>query len=490
MADLGINPVAWTDPRLMLAQQLMQSGADNSPLRSGTQELARALQPMIGAMMLKGAQDNRVQALQQLYPGMGGTGQPAQQESPGLFERIGNFFSGGSSADAPQGQTSGSPSPAGESQSPAPQIAAGGPAPTASPGASSSASSAAPDASTPAPQQSVTGVPTPGTAGPFAQQIYRAYRMIQVGRERNLPDFVMQGTQLLQSIQQKQAEVQLEAAKDGRSLNIGPDGSVSISAIPGYDTTMAGTEAAKIKASELAKVDPSVTQGRIGQTNAINTQTMGTEAAKAGAIAGADANARNVSDLNYAGPKAFATASGTNQANAVKPLTPAEKNDQEQKVGEQFRNSETAKEYFQTAQGYKNVMAAAQATDKASDINLIDGLVKMFNPGATVRQGSFDTFMEHSQGLPDNVIGLVKSWYGNGQHLAPETRVQLLDQAKNRMDASRINYRQQADSLGAQVQAQGLNPKNVIPAYVDPLTAFEELQRRRAAAAQQQAPAP
>jgi len=57
-----------TDPRMMLAQQLMQSSGDASPVRSWTQELARALNPAIGAYMFNKGQgeynDTMAKALQ------------------------------------------------------------------------------------------------------------------------------------------------------------------------------------------------------------------------------------------------------------------------------------------------------------------------------------------------------------------------------------------------------------------------------------------
>lgn len=475
MADLGGLPAsAWTDPRLMLAQQLMMQHSDQ-PVRSGTQELALALGPVLGAWMMKKAQDNQTAALSDLY----GIKSPSdgQKDSPGLFERIGNLFSGSpSSSPSPSPATPSGPTAT--SGMPAPQDASASAGTSGMPPVGATGSTQ-PTASTPSP----SAMPQPGMGGPFARQIWQAYRMIQVGQERRLPQFVMQGTQMLQQIQQEQAKAAIDAAKEGKSLSYGPDGTISVSGVNGYNDTVAATEAAKAHAAEMAKLGQDITQSRIAQTNALNTGTMGTEAAKAGAVEGAQANARNASDLNYAGPKAYATTSATNLANAGRPLTPAERNDQEQKVAEQVRNYEPVKEYVNTAQGYQNVLSAAKGGDKASDINLIDGLVKMFNPGATVRQATFETFMEHSQGLPDNVIGMVKSFYSNGQHLAPETRSELLDQARNRMDAARTTYGQLAASVSDQAKSQGLNPRNVLPNVIDPLTAQEELARRRAAAA-------
>lgn len=163
------------------------------------------------------------------------------------------------------------------------------------------------------------------------------------------------------------------------------------------------------------------------------------------------------------------------------PITPDQKIAAEQRAQKDFLENPQVKEHYEVGKNYRSVLQAAQGNDKASDINLIDGLVKMFNPGATVRQSTFENFMEHSQGIPDNVVGIVKSWYGNGAHLAPETRQQLVDQATGRMDSSRQSYNQLANFVQQAGTNQGLNVSNILPKYIDPLTAKEILAQRMAA---------
>jgi hypothetical protein len=505
MADLGINPTAWTDPRMMLANQLMQGAGDSSPVRSWTQELARALQGPVGAYMATKVRDDRNSALSEVFnPGSA----PKSANQPGLLSRIGSSLFGSDDQKAapeagqpPQtgvgaslGDTSASNTPTG-----LPVSAPGNVQPVAAPQAAASTQPVS------LPPQ---GASTNPLGGGLAQLQWQAQRMIQVGRERNQPDLVQQGYGILQNIQSKQAEAQISAVGhalgEGRRLDpTANNGAGLFSTIDGYDNSIAATEAAKARATELAKLDPAISAGKVAQTNTINTGTVGTEAMMSGAKSGADANARNASELAYAAPITTAknqaaadvelrnkpeleaaTTSAVNQANAGKPLTPEKRSEFEQKLSKDFQDLPAVREHIAATQGYANVLSAAKGNDKASDINLIDGLVKMFNPGATVRQGSFETFMDHSQGIPANLLGVVKSVM-NGAHLQPETRAQLVAQATNRMDASRQIYNQMADFAANQAKAQGLNARNVLPPFIDPLTAQEELARRRAARGQQ-----
>lgn len=503
MADVGINPGAWTDPRMLLAQQLIQGSSDASPVRSWTQELARALSGPIGAYEANQVRGDRTNALTSIYGG--GTGQPTQ-EQPGLFARLGNFLNG--TPNTPNGGQTQQLSPTGAvtptSGTPdAPQGAGTTSGAPGGPQATQAGTSGAPS------QQSAQASPAGGMAGGLAQQMYTARRMMQVGREQNQPDLVQQGAQMLQAIQQEQAKAQADAigkaAGEGRNYDpMANNGQGGYTGIPGFNDTVGATKAAEARATAMGGLDPAVTAGKIGQENAVNTGTMGTAAAKAGAVSGADASARNASDLAYAAPittakdtaaakVALATQpaldaaklAATNTANAGKPLTPTERNTQEQTLSQHFQELPIVKEHIAASQGYQNVLAAAKGTDKASDINLIDGLVKMFNPGATVRQSTFENFMEHSQGIPDNIIGIVQS-VKNGAHLQPETRAQLVAQATDRMNASRQIYNQLSGFATQQAVTQGLNPRNVVPNFIDPLTAQEVLAQRRAAAAQGQ----
>lgn len=273
MADVGINPGAWTDPRMMLAQQLMQSSTDASPVRSWTQELARALAGPVGAYEATKVRDDRTQALTDIYGNPTGAASGAAANQPGLLARIGHSLFGSSTmGDQPQPNTSnpnlvaaaGSPL-AQQLDSSAPSVSSGGSTygakftqpPSGSP---STPQNAVPTSGAPVGpgtmQAATSGAPQASPmAGGLAQQMYIAHRMMQVGREQNQPDLVQQGAAILQNIQQKQAEAQIEASggllKDGYIL--GPDGK-TVTALGGKGEIDAANAAAKDSAENPALI--------------------------------------------------------------------------------------------------------------------------------------------------------------------------------------------------------------------------------------------
>lgn len=183
-----------------------------------------------------------------------------------------------------------------------------------------------------------------------------------------------------------------------------------------------------------------------------------------------------------AGQQSATTTAGAkaaeNAAIPSQPMTHEQTIAAQARAHDQFMNNPQVKEHYEVAKNFQSVIDSARGTDKASDINLIDGLVKMFNPGATVRQSTFENFMEHSQGLPSNVVGMVQAWYSNNQHLQPETRQQLVDQAQIRMLSSRQSYDQFSQAEAQTATKSGLDPTTVVPKFEDPL---QKMEREKAA---------
>lgn len=460
MADPSNLGYALTDPRMALANQLMQQGADSTPVRSWAQELARALQGAVGGYYGNKFRTDQTNAISgfgdKVFGVPEGAPQPASN-GPGLLGRV-----------------------------------FGGSAPHASPQAAP-ASPNAPDA----PQGQSAGIPQPPPPGtPVAQQLNYAKQLYYAGRSLNTPfgaSLMQQALTMRQSLIENEAKAQIETTGVLARQGMKPDLETgAISGIPGYQDVAEGNKIAETRGGELGKTDPSVTKARIAQTNAENTGTSASNAAKAGAATHATALASNAPDVatleaskasgvSQAQAKVAAEtqpaleaakAEAVNKVNAGRPLTPEQVNAQEQRLSHDFMETKTVKDHYEATQAYKNVIQAAQGKDKASDINLIDALVKMFNPGATVRQSTFENFMEHAQGVPDNIIGVVKGVM-SGAHLQPETRAQLLAQATSRMDSSRQVYNSVADFARDQATKQGLNPQNVVPTLLDPLTATE-----------------
>lgn len=525
----ALNPQVLTDPRMALANQLLQSGTENTPVRSWTQELARALQGVVGAQMSQKVRDQQMQAYSDL------AGIPAQPQSDGGF--LGRLFGGGQSSQSNTPPAQSAPPTASTMSIPGgPQGAPQGMPATLIPGGGQPSAQDAPTPSGNA-QANPQAPAAPQTVNPgaVAQQLAYAQKMVAAGQKNGNLQLMQQGLSMMAAIREKMAESQIaigtELGKQG--LTYDPVAN-SVTKIGEYDKNVGATKQAEAEGTALGGLAPVVTAGKVAQENAVNTGTSASAAAKAGASAHATALAENAPDVataaaNKASAVSHAQALATsapdvatadaykaqaiaaaqaevakatqpaidaaktaavNAINAQKPLTPEQMNQQEQGISKSFMETEAVKRHMEASQAYRNVLAASQGNDKASDIAMIDSLVKMFNPQATVRQATFENFMEHSQGLPSNVVGIVQSFYGNGQHLQPQTRQQLLAQATNYMDSSRQTYNAVKGFVQQQAKTQGLNPDNVVPKFIDPLTAREELARRQAANQQQPQTAP
>lgn len=108
---------------------------------------------------------------------------------------------------------------------------------------------------------------------------------------------------------------------------------------------------------------------------------------------------------------------------------------------------------------YKAVEGAASRTGPQSDINLIYGLAKLYDPESVVREGEYDT-IANSQSIPEWLKGQAQRLAGGGR-LTPETKQQILTEARARRDAFQQMYESARGSYEEVIKRQGLDPRNV-----------------------------
>jgi hypothetical protein len=108
-----------------------------------------------------------------------------------------------------------------------------------------------------------------------------------------------------------------------------------------------------------------------------------------------------------------------------------------------FKNAKALREEYQSAPEYKTYKAAipiyksmvetAPRKTRASDLNLVYGLAKIYDPNSVVREGEM-VLVKDTSSLPDALIGEINRLNG-GAALSPETRQNVLAEARSRMDA-------------------------------------------------------
>lgn len=143
-------------------------------------------------------------------------------------------------------------------------------------------------------------------------------------------------------------------------------------------------------------------------------------------------------------------------------------------IRKEVQDTPQIKNYMQAAPIYRSMVETAPRSTRASDLNLVYGLGKIFDPTSVVREGEM-VMVKNTASLPDWYQQAVSAFNG-ASGLTPELRAKIMDEAKSRMSA----YRAEADTLKQQYeglsQRHGINmddiwqPLPVLPDYVPSVT--------------------
>ena len=143
------------------------------------------------------------------------------------------------------------------------------------------------------------------------------------------------------------------------------------------------------------------------------------------------------------------------------------------------------KNYKQALPAYKGIEDAVKRNTPMSDINIVYGIAKLYDPNSVVREGEYAT-VANAPGIPERVKGWVQYAQGGGK-LTPEVKKQIMEEATSRMtgfqnefEGVNTRYSDIANRSGA--DASLVTPTNYQPAVqkqaLPPQVA--ELQRRAA----------
>jgi hypothetical protein len=118
------------------------------------------------------------------------------------------------------------------------------------------------------------------------------------------------------------------------------------------------------------------------------------------------------------------------------------------------------KNLAQAAPIYKSMVETAGTNSKASDLNLVYGLGKIFDPNSVVREGEM-VMVKNTASLPDWLIGTANALNG-GQALTPETRAAILKEAHNRIQAYKSLYDQDTSMYRGIAERNRMNPADIV----------------------------
>jgi spore germination cell wall hydrolase CwlJ-like protein len=135
------------------------------------------------------------------------------------------------------------------------------------------------------------------------------------------------------------------------------------------------------------------------------------------------------------------------------------------KVNNVVRQLPSYKDLASAAPIYKSMTAAAGRNTRASDLNLVYGLGKLFDPGSVVREGEM-VMVKNTAGIPDWLAGTINSLNG-GAALTPDTRKAIMAEAHSRIQEYKGRFDLDAEQYRGIATRNRMNVDDVIPGFGD-----------------------
>ena len=131
------------------------------------------------------------------------------------------------------------------------------------------------------------------------------------------------------------------------------------------------------------------------------------------------------------------------------------------KLRTEFNGLPEVKNYTQALPSYKGIEDAVSRNTPMSDINLVYGIAKLYDPNSVVREGEYNT-VASAPNIPERVKGWVQYVAGGGK-LTPEVKGQILKEAQSRIKTYEDQYLNQATRYKDLATRTGADPTLVFP---------------------------
>lgn len=123
-------------------------------------------------------------------------------------------------------------------------------------------------------------------------------------------------------------------------------------------------------------------------------------------------------------------------------------------IRKEVQDTPQVKTYAQAAPIYRSMVETAGRDTRASDLNLVYGIGKLFDPGSVVREGEM-VMVKNAAALPSRIQEII-SLFNGSSGLTPELRAEIMNEAKSRMDS----YKSEVEAL--RPQYEGIASRNNI----------------------------
>lgn len=136
-------------------------------------------------------------------------------------------------------------------------------------------------------------------------------------------------------------------------------------------------------------------------------------------------------------------------------------------IRKEFEGLPEVKNYKQALPAYRGIIDAAQRNTPMSDINLVYGIAKLYDPNSVVREGEYST-VANAPGMPDRIKGWAQYVAGGGK-LTPEVKQQIVAEANSRMGTFDKEYGAVIGRYGDIARRSGADASLVVPQDYQPL---------------------
>lgn len=119
-----------------------------------------------------------------------------------------------------------------------------------------------------------------------------------------------------------------------------------------------------------------------------------------------------------------------------------------------------SRDYFEVGRAYNRVMEAGKNPSPAGDMSLIFGIMKMNDPGSTVREGEYAT-AQNSASVPERLRAQYNAIV-SGEKLSTAQRQDFLKTAEKLFSAAEKSQEPIRTRYEALAESYGLNPENVV----------------------------
>jgi hypothetical protein len=125
----------------------------------------------------------------------------------------------------------------------------------------------------------------------------------------------------------------------------------------------------------------------------------------------------------------------------------------------EFADLPEVKNYKAAYPSFDSIRSASQRNTPQSDINLIYGLAKLYDPNSVVREGEYAT-VANSPAIPERLKGYMQYMAGGGK-LSPDTKKQIMAEAEARIGSYEQQYQGAQQAYGSIAEKRGLSTDNI-----------------------------